>query len=118
MHITPVHYLVAPGPEGTYAYYADIAAILTVLPDLAVALWDAVQRGDHATARALHERMLPVWTAINHPDMSARTKAAIDLRGRRVGAPRRPLLPVGAAVRDQLASALGEAGVRQLASVG
>jgi 4-hydroxy-tetrahydrodipicolinate synthase len=197
LQITPVHYLFAPGPEGTYAYYADIgravglpiviynvvpwntvspellvrlseipeviavkqsggdihklaellrtnggrlrvltavddllypslalgadgaiAAILTVLPDLAVALWDAVQRGDHATARALHERMLPVWTAINAPDMSARTKAAIDLRGRRVGPPRRPLLPVNAAVRDQLASALAEAGVLQLASVG
>jgi 4-hydroxy-tetrahydrodipicolinate synthase len=94
-----------------------IAAILTVLPDLAVGLWDAVQRGDHAAARALHERMLPVWMAINAPDMSARTKAAIELRGRPVGPPRRPLLPVGAAVRDRLAGALREAGVGQLASV-
>ena len=33
-----------------------IAAVLTIVPDLAVALWDACQRGDHATARSLPER--------------------------------------------------------------
>jgi 4-hydroxy-tetrahydrodipicolinate synthase len=94
-----------------------IAAVLTVVPDLAVALWDACQRGDHTTARALHERILPVWTAINHPDMSARTKAAVELRGRTVGPARGPLLPVGDQVRDQIAAALREAGVLQPAGV-
>ena len=197
LQITPVHYLFNPGPDGTYAFYADIgravglpiviynvvpwntispelllrlseipeviavkqsggdihklaellranrgrlqvlsavddllypslalgadgaiAAILTVLPELAVALWEAVRRGDHPTARALHERILPVWTAINHPDMSARTKAAVGLRGRRVGPPRGPLLPVSEAVRGEIASALQAAGVLQPAGIG
>ena len=88
-----------------------IAAILTVLPDLCVQLWDACQRGDQAEARALHERILPVWRAINYPDMSARTKAAIELRGRPVGPPRHPFLPVAPAVRASIAAALAEAGV-------
>jgi 4-hydroxy-tetrahydrodipicolinate synthase len=192
LQITPVHYLFNPGPEGTYAYYRDIAravglpmviynvvpwntispetllrlseipeviavkqsggdihklaellrsnrgrlqvltavddllypsfmlgaqgaitAVLTIVPDLAVALWDACQRGDHATARSLHERIVPIWTAINHPDMSSRTKAAIALRGRKVGPARGPLLPVSDPVRDQIAAALREAGVLQ-----
>jgi 4-hydroxy-tetrahydrodipicolinate synthase len=88
-----------------------IAAVLTVVPDLAVALWAAVQQGDHRTALGLHERILPVWRAINHPDMSARTKAAIELRGRRVGPARSPLQPVSDGVRAEIASALQEAGV-------
>lgn len=88
-----------------------IAAILTVLPDLSVELWDAVQRGDHATALRLHERILPVWAAINHADMSARVKAAIELRGRKVGLARKPLLPVTDDVRREITSALEEAAV-------
>jgi 4-hydroxy-tetrahydrodipicolinate synthase len=90
-----------------------IAAVLTVVPDLSVALWDAVQRGDHQAALALHERILPVWTAINHPDMSSRTKAAIELRGRKIGPARRPLLPVSDAVRREINAALEQAGVLQ-----
>ena len=88
-----------------------IAAILTVLPELSVRLWDACQAGRHDDARAIHERMLPVWRAIHAPDMSARTKAAIALQGRRVGPARHPLLPVAPAVREEIAAALAEAGV-------
>lgn len=88
-----------------------IAAILTVLPDLAVRLWDACQTGQYDVARALHERMVPVWRALNHADMSARTKAAIGLRGRRVGQARHPLLPVTPDVEAEIAAALKQAGV-------
>jgi 4-hydroxy-tetrahydrodipicolinate synthase len=94
-----------------------ITAVLTIVPDLAVALWGACQRGDHATALSLHERILPVWTAINHPDMSSRTKAAIELRGRRVGPARSPLLPVSDQVRADIAGALHQAGVLRPAGV-
>jgi 4-hydroxy-tetrahydrodipicolinate synthase len=88
-----------------------IAAVLTIVPDLAVALWDAVERGDHASGVQLHERILPVWAAVNEPDMSARVKAAVELRGRRVGPPRKPLLPVSDQVRAEIGSALEAAGV-------
>jgi 4-hydroxy-tetrahydrodipicolinate synthase len=98
-------------PSFMLGAHGAVAAILTVLPDLCVALWDACRRGDHAEARALHERILPVWRAINYPDMSARTKAAIELRGRRVGPARHPLLPVSEPVRRDIAAALDLAGV-------
>jgi 4-hydroxy-tetrahydrodipicolinate synthase len=88
-----------------------IAAILTIVPDLALALWDAVKRGDHAAALQLHNRILPIWTACNHPDMSARVKAAIELQGRNVGVARRPLLPAPDDVRREIADALHQARV-------
>jgi 4-hydroxy-tetrahydrodipicolinate synthase len=88
-----------------------IAAIVTVLPDLCVRLWDACQAGDYATARSLHERILPVWRAISAPDLNARTKAAIELRGRKVGNGRSPLQPVPVAVRNQIRASLDDAGV-------
>ena len=43
--------------------------------------------------------------------MPARTKAAIELRGRQVGPPRHPILPATQAVRAEIAAALEEAGV-------
>jgi 4-hydroxy-tetrahydrodipicolinate synthase len=95
-----------------------VAAILTVLPDLCVALWDACQRGDLATARSLHERLLPVWRAVGGPDMPARAKTALGLRGRPVGPARHPLLPVTSAVRQEIAAALEQAGVLGPLAVG
>ena len=86
-----------------------IAAILTVMPQLCVALWDACQAGRFDEARALHERLLPVWRAINAPDMPARSKAAIELQGRRVGPPCHPILPATPEVRAEIAAALEEA---------
>jgi 4-hydroxy-tetrahydrodipicolinate synthase len=94
-----------------------IAAVLAVVPDLAVALWDAVQHGDHQAALKLHERILPIWTAIDHPDLSARPKAAIELRGRKVGLARKPVLPVSDEVRHEIETALEQAGVLQPAGL-
>ena len=83
-----------------------MAAILTVLPDLCVALWNAVQQGRHEEARRLHERILGVWDALAGADLPARVKAALELRGRPVGPPRHPLLPVTPAVVEQVRRAL------------
>ncbi len=100
-------------PSFIFGAAGAISAVLTIVPDLAVALWDAVQRGDHKTALMLHERILPVWTAINHPDMSSRTKAAIEMRGRQVGPARSPLLPLSPEAQAEVAEALQQAGVRR-----
>jgi 4-hydroxy-tetrahydrodipicolinate synthase len=88
-----------------------IAAIVSVLPDLCVRLWNACGRGDHEEARALHERILPVWRVMNYADLPSRAKAAIDLRGRRVGPARHPLLPISSDGLRQLEHALDAAGV-------
>jgi 4-hydroxy-tetrahydrodipicolinate synthase len=98
-------------PSFCLGAHGSIAAILTVLPAHSVALWDAVQRGDHAEALRLHEQLLPVWRAVGTADMSARVKTALALQGRPAGIPRHPILPVSDEVRDEIAAALGRAGV-------
>ncbi len=86
-----------------------VAAILTVLPDLCVALWNAVQQGRLEEARRLHERILGVWDALAGADLPVRVKAALALRGRPVGPPRHPLLPATPAVVEQIRRALATA---------
>jgi len=82
--------------------HGAVAALLAVLPERCVELWDACQRGDYTRALALHEALLPLWRTLDAPDMSSRVKAAIEMQGRRVGPARRPLLPVGESVRAEI----------------
>jgi 4-hydroxy-tetrahydrodipicolinate synthase len=90
---------------------AAVTPLLAVVPDLAVQLWDACQRGDHRAARELHTRILVVTRAVHSADVLPAIKAAIELRGRRVGSPRHPALPSSPAVRAELAAALTQAGL-------
>ena len=69
-----------------------VAAILTAVPTLCVALFDAVQRRDHATALQLHNRLVPMWKALNGPNLPARVKVALKLQGRNGGRSRRPMI--------------------------
>jgi 4-hydroxy-tetrahydrodipicolinate synthase len=94
-------------PSYLMGAHGSIAAILAVLPQQNVTLWDACQAGDMVTAREIHEAMLPLWRVLEIPsDMTARVKAAINLQGRAVGNPRRPVLPVTSEVAADLRSAL------------
>lgn len=96
-------------PSFLLGAHGAVAAILTVLPGLCVELWNACQRRDLDAALALHERILPVWRAVEAPDMPSRIKAALDMQGRPVGPARSPLQPISSAVRDDIRSALVEA---------
>ncbi|BBG03767.1 MULTISPECIES: dihydrodipicolinate synthase family protein [Pseudonocardia] len=89
-----------------------ISATLTVVPELCMAQWDAVQRGDLAAALELHNKQLPVWRAIDGPNMTARIKAALALQGRDGGASLSPLTPVSDAEREALRAALLAADVK------
>ncbi|TDE09290.1 dihydrodipicolinate synthase family protein [Jiangella asiatica] len=88
-----------------------ISATLTVAPELAVRQWDAVQAGDHQTALAIHNKLLPVWRSIDGPNMTVRIKAALRLQGRDGGLGASPLTPVSDAEREAIATALTAAGV-------
>jgi 4-hydroxy-tetrahydrodipicolinate synthase len=85
----------------------SIAAILTAAPGPSRQLWDAVQAGDHATARGLHEKLMPVWDAIGQDNMPSLCKYAQELQGVPAGLARRPTSPATlaqkAAVREALA---------------
>ena len=89
-----------------------ISATLTVVPELCLAQWDAVQRGDHATALELHNKLLPVWRSIDGPNMTVRIKAALELQGRDGGLGRSPLTPVSDSERARIREALLSAGVK------
>lgn len=84
-----------------------IAAVLSAAPGPSVRLWDAVQADDHATARDLHERLMPLWDAIGQDNMPALCKYAQSLQGVPAGVARRPTSPARegqkAAVRRALA---------------
>ena len=88
-----------------------ISATLTVVPELCIAQWDAVQRGDHAKALEIHNKLLPVWRSIDGPNMTVRIKTALELQGRNGGHGRSPLTPVSAAERETIKAALAAAGV-------
>jgi len=94
-----------------YSSYAlgargSIAAILTAAPRASVDLWDLVQAGRHDEAKALHERLLPLWNAMVGDNLPACVKAAQALQGCDAGLPRAPMPPATAeqvqAIRDAL----------------
>lgn len=88
-----------------------ISATLTVVPQLCLDQWGAVQRGEHQTALEIHNKLLPVWRAIDGPNMTVRIKSALAMQGRDGGHGRSPLTPVSDAERSAIRAALEAAGV-------
>jgi 4-hydroxy-tetrahydrodipicolinate synthase len=70
-----------------------ISCLLAVLPEVTLDLYNKVQAGDHKGAKALHDRLLPVWRSIQGSDMPYLAKVAIGLLGRDVGIARSPIMP-------------------------
>jgi len=89
----------------------SIAAILTAAPGPSRRLWDAVQAGDHATALALHENLMPVWDAIGQDNMPSLCKYAQSLQGVPAGVARRPTSPATAAQKRAVHAALAGLGL-------
>ena len=70
------------------------------------ALIRAFFEGDQARARALHKQLLPLCKALFCTTNPIPVKAALELCGWPVGAPRLPLLSANAAVRQRLSETL------------
>jgi 4-hydroxy-tetrahydrodipicolinate synthase len=83
------------GVDGT------ISGSSALFPREIVEMREAVRTGAYDRALKLHERIAPVWRAIDHPDLPERSKYAVTLTGRPIGKPRRPFSwPVGEAARS------------------
>jgi 4-hydroxy-tetrahydrodipicolinate synthase len=83
------------GVDGT------ISGTACVFPHEVAQMLAAVKAGDLDSARKMHERIVPVWRNIDHPDFPSRAKYAITLTGRPAGKPRRPFRwPEGDAARS------------------
>jgi 4-hydroxy-tetrahydrodipicolinate synthase len=78
-------------PSFTLGSDGAVAAILSAAPEACVALWDAVGRGDDATALDLHKKLLRLWNAIDAPNLPANVRAAMRTQGREGGVPRPPM---------------------------
>ena len=78
-------------PSFNFGAHGAIAAILTAVPERCVELWNAVHDGEHPRAKRLHEYLLGVWDAIDHPNLPANVKTALRLQGRGAGFPRAPM---------------------------
>ena len=68
-----------------------ILAAACIVPRLCVRLFDAFNAGDHATARDLQRRLIPIATAVTTGYGVPGLKAALQLAGYVGGSPRPPL---------------------------
>ena len=78
-------------PSFALGAHGAVAAILTAAPRACVEMWNAVESGDHRRAKQLHQHLLGVWNAIDHPNLPANVKTALRLQGRNGGYPRAPM---------------------------
>lgn len=93
-------------PSFCLGAHGAIAALLSAAPEQCVALWDAVAAGRHAEALGLHQRLLPLWNALEGDNLPANVKTALELQGRPAGRPRRPMPCSSDAQRDAIRQAL------------
>lgn len=77
-----------------------IAATPSAIPRATAVLRDSVAKGDHDTARQLHEAILRFWNAMDHYNLPACIRYAQSLQGVDAGVPRMPMRP---ATREQQA---------------
>ncbi|MBP7669308.1 MAG: 4-hydroxy-tetrahydrodipicolinate synthase [Candidatus Eisenbacteria bacterium] len=88
-----------------------ISVTANVVPGDVRALCDAVKRGDHARARELHLRLLPLSRALFLETNPMPAKKALDLLGYEAGPPRLPLVGMQASLAAQLRKVLIEYGL-------
>jgi 4-hydroxy-tetrahydrodipicolinate synthase len=86
--------------------HGTIAANPAALPGVTVALWDAVQRGDHKRGLRIHEAMLRFWNTIAGDNLPACVKYAVTCQGAPGGLPRAPMPAPTAAQRAAIDVAL------------
>ncbi len=77
-----------------------------LIPALNLALWDAVQQGDLAEARALFYRQYELLEYITRRGLPTTIKAGLKMLGQEVGAPRLPLQPLDAQGSNHLKNLL------------
>lgn len=78
-------------PSFALGCHGTIAANPAAVPGVCVALWNAVQAGNHKKALEIHEALLGFWNAIVADNLPANIKTSIALQGTATGVPRAPM---------------------------
>lgn len=83
-----------------------VSVLANLVPGETKALVDAARNGDHAKARGLHHRLLPLIDALFLESNPGPLKAALKMRGLAEDVLRLPLMPAEPPTRAKLAAAL------------
>lgn len=78
-------------PSFAIGCHGTIAANPAAVPGVCIALWNAVQAGDHKRAKEIHEALLRFWNTISADNLPANIKTSIRLQGTDAGSPRMPM---------------------------
>ncbi len=100
-------------PSLLFGARGAVPASANVAPGLAVEIYEAFQRGDHAAAKAAQLRLNPVRLSLNLGTAPGGVKAALDLLGMSLGPSRAPIAPLSPEKREKMRSALAQAGLIQ-----
>jgi 4-hydroxy-tetrahydrodipicolinate synthase len=88
-----------------------VPATANVAPRLVVDIYEAVQRGDHAAAKAAQLKLNPVRLSLTLGTAPGGVKAALALLGLSIGPSRAPVAPLPPDKQQKMAAALAEAGL-------
>lgn len=102
-------------PAFSLGAHGAISALTCAVPGVTVKLYDAVQGGDHATAKDIHFRLNALWNAMRHDNLPACVKYVQSRQGMPLFHPRAPMERVTDAQKQQIDAALGP--VLELATV-
>ena len=72
---------------------------------------ELIAAGDHAAARKINDRLLPLYKGLFVTSNPIPLKAALDMIGQPVGPPRLPLVPATEAEREQIRRSMVDAGI-------
>lgn len=87
-----------------------ISCLTAVFPKETLELYHKTMAGDHKGAKAIHDRLLPVWRAIEGPKMPYMAKVAMAMLGRPAGVARSPIMPPTPEEKERPRRRLAEAG--------
>ena len=92
--------LIAPALQ--YGAKGAVPGTANIAPDLCVAIYEAVQRGDFASAQAIQARLSPLRIGLAIGTAPGAIKAAMNLLGLNVGPSRSPIAPLSAEKQEKL----------------
>jgi 4-hydroxy-tetrahydrodipicolinate synthase len=81
-------------PGFALGMHGAITALTSAVPGAVVKVYQAVQKGDHETARDVHFKLNRLWNSFNHDNLPACVKYAQHLQGLPMYEPRRPMMRV------------------------
>ena len=87
--------------------HGAISALTCAVPGVTVNLYDAVQRGDHETAKDIHFKLNALWNSMRHDNLPACVKYVQSRQGLPMFQPRAPMERVTEEQKKKIDAVLG-----------